>query len=132
MSSFITATTISTLDSTDVTCKQPLLCSIPVSEEGTHTTADEAANLIVYGTVETAVTMIAACIPVLRVLVRDVQQTYLKSRSGGRGTQASRRRRSDSFSGAGDSTSVTQVRRLSEDGQFSRPVMKSVVVQEKS
>ncbi|KAK8068778.1 hypothetical protein PG994_005394 [Apiospora phragmitis] len=54
-SSFIKASTLINLSSTDPTY--------------------DIASVIVYGTAEIAVTLIAACIPVLRVLIRDVSRT---------------------------------------------------------
>ncbi|KAK7975372.1 hypothetical protein PG989_013835 [Apiospora arundinis] len=53
-SSFIKASTLINLSSTDPTY--------------------DVASVIVYGTAEIAVTIIAACIPVLRVLIRDVSR----------------------------------------------------------
>jgi hypothetical protein len=42
----------------------------------------EGANLVIWGVAETAVTIMAASIPVMRVLFRDVASTYRSRKSG--------------------------------------------------
>lgn len=41
---------------------------------------DEGASLVIWGVVEAAVTIVAASIPVLRVLIRDANKSWLGSR----------------------------------------------------
>ena len=99
---------------------------------GTHTSVDHVARLVVAGTIEIAVTIIATCIPMLRVLLRDVQMTYLSSGSDSRGTRTDRSRGSNPLSNAEGPRLDTQLCKRLDDVLVPMPAVKPVVMQEKS
>ncbi|KAK3364700.1 putative integral membrane protein [Lasiosphaeria hispida] len=69
----------------------------------------DGVDLFIWGNAETTVTIIAASIPTLRVLIRDATNSrrYYQSGSKGTGTNSSRTKKSKAATGPGSNTVVT-------------------------
>jgi hypothetical protein len=77
ITAFVKASKIQTLGGEDITCR--LLCHLHLYDNSCFslhlTLPDDLIDLCIWGNVEPTVTIIAVCIPALRVLVRDITTT---------------------------------------------------------
>lgn len=84
---------------------------------------DDNIDLMLWGNAESSITIIAASIPILRVLIRDVRTTMRSNRSGN-GTSGAKSSQKDSRSGLRSTVTITGARRgprvPDKDGNFVR------------